>query len=153
MEHSLLCEKLSALTSGVPYRVTNLAGAAAILYSSLDQINWAGFYLYRDGQLVVGPYQGKPACIYIPLGRGVCGTAAERRETVVVPDVHQFPGHIACDSASRSEIVIPLTVHGELYGVLDIDSPIENRFSEDDRLELETFANFLTKVLEKEGAV
>jgi GAF domain-containing protein len=109
----------------------------------MERINWAGFYLYKEDQLVLGPFQGKPACIRIPLGRGVCGTAAQNRQSLVVPDVHRFPGHIACDEASASEIVIPIVRDGRLIGVLDIDSPVEARFGEADRLILERFVAIL----------
>ena len=139
-----LCAQLSALVHDVPHRVANLANASALLYSALDGINWAGFYLCEGDRLVLGPFQGKPACIEIPIGRGVCGTAAERKETVLVPDVHKFPGHIACDGASNSEIVIPLFSDGTLVGVLDIDSPFFDRFTEADKEGLERFAEILS---------
>lgn len=151
-DYKELQEKLRMLVAGVPHRTANLANAAALLYQTLDRINWAGFYIAEDGLLVLGPFQGKPACIEIPFGRGVCGTAAERMETVVVPDVHLFPGHIACDSASNSEIVIPLRCGGSLFGVLDIDSPEKNRFSEEDRAGLEAFAGILEDMLRETGA-
>ena len=144
---NLLQSQLMSLTDGVPYAVTNLANASALLYQSLPDLNWAGFYLYKDGVLVLGPFQGKTACTVIPLNKGVCGAAATRGETLVVPDVHAFPGHIACDSASRSEIVIPLYVGGELYGVLDIDSPLPNRFTREDKTVLESFAQTLCQIL------
>ena len=125
--------------------VTNAATTAALIFHTLPELNWAGFYILRGQQLVVGPYQGKPACIRIPMGRGVCGTAAERRESIVVDDVHQFPGHIACDSASNSEIVVPLVQDGQLLGVLDLDSPRPGRFDEEDRQGLERLVEeFLT---------
>ena len=142
-DYDLLCRQLDALTEGVTERVSNLANAASLLFHTLDTVNWAGFYLMRGDELALGPFMGNPACVRIPLGKGVCGTAAAQRETLVVPDVHSFPGHIACDAASRSEIVIPLTVQGKLYGVLDIDSPVPDRFSEADRHGLETFARML----------
>lgn len=147
MNYQLLISQLLSLTEGVPYPITNLANASALLYHTLPELNWAGFYLYTDGQLVLGPFQGKTACTVIPLEKGVCGAAATRGETLVVPDVHEFPGHIACDSASRSEIVVPLYVQGKLYGVLDIDSPSPNRFSLEDKVGLEAFAAALTTVL------
>ncbi len=148
MNYTALCAELRALTEGVPHPTANLANAAALLYTSLSRINWAGFYLLEgETLLVLGPFQGKPACIEIPLGRGVCGTAAARGETVVVPDVHAFPGHIACDGASRSEIVIPLMREGRLFGVLDIDSPVTDRFTEKDRAGLESFARTLEGAL------
>ena len=123
------------------------SNAAALLYGTLPGLNWAGFYLIRDGALVLGPFQGKPACIRIPLGKGVCGTAAATGKTLVVPDVHKFGGHIACDAASNAEIVVPLFVNGELYGVMDLDSTVFSRFSEEDREGLEAFARVLQKSL------
>ena len=142
-DYKLLCKQLKSLTDGVPHRIANLANASALLWQTLPNINWAGFYLLEQGKLVLAPFQGKPACIEIPLGKGVCGTAAATGKTVVVANVHEFDGHIACDSASNSEIVVPLYVNGKLYGVLDIDSPIFNRFSEQDKLGLEQFAEIL----------
>ena len=136
---------LAALTDGVPHRIANLANASALLYETLDRINWAGFYLLEGDILILGPFQGKPACIEIPLGKGVCGTAAKFDETLVVPDVHEFPGHIACDSASNSEIVIPLKKDGAVVGVLDIDSPVFDRFSEDDKNGLVEFARIVER--------
>ncbi len=132
-----------ALIADEPDALANLCNAAAVLYHSLPAINWAGFYLLRGSELVLGPFQGRPACIRIPLGRGVCGTAAARRETIVVPDVHAFPGHIACDPASRSEIVVPLISDGEVVGVLDIDAPEPGRFDDLDRAGLESFVSSL----------
>lgn len=120
--------------------LANAANLAALIYGGLDDLNWAGFYLLKDGELVLGPFQGRPACVRIALGKGVCGTAAQRRETVIVDDVEKFPGHIACDIASRSEIVVPLSKHGKLVGVLDLDAPIPSRFDEEDRAGLETLA-------------
>jgi L-methionine (R)-S-oxide reductase len=120
--------------------VANAANLAALIYSGLADINWAGFYLLKGDELVLGPFQGKPACVRIPVGKGVCGTAAQRRESIVVEDVEKFPGHIACDVDSRSEVVIPLLKDGRLLGVLDIDSPMINRFNEEDRTGLETLA-------------
>ena len=142
-----LNNQLKALTDGIPYRIANLANAAALLWEHLPTINWAGFYLMEDGALVLGPFQGKTACIRIPVGRGVCGTAVAENATQLVPDVHAFPGHIACDCASRSEIVVPIRVNGEIFGVLDIDSPVENRFTEEDKEGLEAFVKILEKVL------
>lgn len=121
-------KELDALISIDEPRVTALANAAAFVWESLPNINWAGFYLYDGEKLVLGPFMGKPACTVIPLGKGVCGTAAAKRETIVVDDVDAFPGHIACDGASRSEIVVPLIASGELVGVLDIDAPVKRRF-------------------------
>ena len=139
-----LLQKLKAVTEGVPYRISNLANAAALLWAALPDINWAGFYLLEDGKLVLGPFQGKAACTEIEMGKGVCGTAAAQRQTQVVADVHEFPGHIACDEASRSEIVVPLfDESGALFGVLDIDAPVLNRFTEEDKEGLEEFAAVL----------
>jgi GAF domain-containing protein len=112
--------------------VANLANASSIMYHALPDVNWSGFYLFDGTELVLGPFHGRPACIRIALGRGVCGTAAHERRTIVVPDVEAFPGHIACDSASRSEVVVPMLRAGELLGVLDVDSPVADRFSADD---------------------
>ncbi len=120
--------------------IANAANLAALIGFGLDDLNWSGFYFLRDGELVLGPFQGKPACVRIALGKGVCGTAAARRETVVVADVHKFPGHIACDAASRSEIVVPLVRDGVLLGVLDLDAPIPNRFDAEDAAGLEALA-------------
>ena len=128
------------LVEGERDMIANAANLASLVYHTLPDLNWVGFYLLKGGELVLGPFQGKPACIRIALGRGVCGTAAIRRETVVVRDVDEFPGHIACDSASRSEIVVPLVAGDHLVGVLDVDSPIPARFDEDDRAGLETLA-------------
>ena len=149
VNYELLTRQLESLTGQVPYQITNLSNAAALLWESLPDINWAGFYKMEDGQLILYPFQGKPACTRIPVGRGVCGTAVAEDRTQLVPDVHQFPGHIACDSASNSEIVIPIHVHGEIWGVLDIDSPCLNRFTEDDRKGLEAFVKILEKLLER----
>jgi L-methionine (R)-S-oxide reductase len=140
-----LAEALEALIGDEPDALANLANAAALLHDSLATINWAGFYLLREGELVLGPFQGKPACVRIPLGKGVCGTAAECRETVVVADVEEFPGHIACDTASRSEIVVPLIADGQLVGVLDVDAPVVGRFDAHDREGLERCARVLAK--------
>lgn len=147
IDYSVLCKQLEALTEGVPYKIANLANAAALLWEHLDRINWAGFYIMDDGKLVLGPFQGKTACIVIPVGKGVCGTAVAENATQLVADVHQFPGHIACDSASNSEIVVPIRVGGKVWGVLDIDSPEFGRFSEEDRAGLEAFARVLERAL------
>lgn len=135
-----LCRDLSALTEGVPYVIANLANTAALLWERMEGLNWAGFYILTDEALVLGPFQGKTACIRIPLGRGVCGTAAEQGRIQLVENVHDFPGHIACDSASNSEIVVPLYKDGALWGVLDLDSPYVGRFTEADRQGLEKTA-------------
>jgi GAF domain-containing protein len=124
--------QLAAVLAGENNGLANAANIAAILWQSLPDLNWAGFYFLTGGELVLGPFQGKVACVRIAVGNGVCGTAAERRETIVVPDVHLFPGHIACDAASRSEIVVPLVRAGRLFGVLDLDSPLVARFDQDD---------------------
>ena len=131
--YALLLEQADALTDGVSHPVANLANLAALLWQGLDDINWCGFYLMNGGALMLGPFCGLPACIRIPLGRGVCGTAAARDSVQLVPDVHAFPGHIACDSASNSEIVLPIHAEGRVIGVLDIDSPTVGRFCETDR--------------------
>ncbi|MBO4563587.1 MAG: GAF domain-containing protein [Clostridia bacterium] len=146
-----LSSALAALVSGVPHLVANLANASALIYDSLDGLNWAGFYIVEGDKLVLGPFQGKPACIEIPMGRGVCGTAAAEDRTIVVSDVHEFPGHIACDCASNSEIVIPLHRDGRVFGVLDIDSPLFGRFTEEDRIGLESAAIALEKELSQIG--
>ena len=142
-DYSVLNKELRALISGVPHKIANLANAASLLYNSLDDLNWAGFYLMEKGILVLGPFMGKPACIEIALGRGVCGTAAAENRTQLVYNVHEFPGHIACDSASNSEIVVPLRKNGAVIGVLDIDSPSIGRFDEADRAGLEAFAKII----------
>lgn len=142
-DYRTMHEQLSALIQGVPHRIANLANAAALLYHTMDGLNWAGFYLMKSGVLVLGPFQGKPACIEIPVGRGVCGTAVEENRTQLVDDVHQFSGHIACDSASNSEIVIPIHAGGQVIGVLDLDSPYVGRFTEEDSAGLEEFVRIL----------
>jgi GAF domain-containing protein len=131
--------------------IANAANVAALLFHSLPDINWAGFYFLREGELVLGPFQGRPACVRIRVGRGVCGTAAERRETVVVPNVDEFPGHIACDSASRSEIVVPLVADGRLIGVLDVDSPSLERFDATDKVGLEGVAEIYLRATRFSG--
>ncbi len=146
-EYAELNGRLKALIAGVPHEIANLANASALLWECLEGINWAGFYRMEKGQLVLGPFQGKVACIEIPVGRGVCGTAAAEDRTQLVYDVHQFPGHIACDSASNSEIVVPLHRGGKVVAVLDIDSPNIGRFTEADREGLEAFAAILEKEL------
>ena len=145
--YDIVTAQLAALTEGVPYEVANLANASALLWQEMDGINWAGFYKMTDGILVLGPFQGKPACIRIPVGKGVCGTAVAEDAIQLVYDVHQFPGHIACDSASNSEIVLPIHVNGEIWGVLDIDSPHIGRFTEADREGLKKFVTVLETVL------
>ena len=143
VDYQLLAAQLKALTEDVPYEIANLSNASALLWENLPDINWAGFYKMVDGILVLYPFQGKPACIRIPVGRGVCGTAVAEDRTQLVYDVHQFPGHIACDCASNSEIVVPIHVNGQIWGVLDIDSPIKKRFDETDRIYLEQVVSIL----------
>ena len=147
VNYDLLVSQLSALTEEIPYETANLANASALLWQELPEINWAGFYKMEDGALILGPFQGKPACIRIPVGRGVCGTAVAENRTQLVFGVHQFPGHIACDCASNSEIVVPIHVGDKIWGVLDIDSPHIGRFTEDDRIGLEKFVKSLESVL------
>ncbi|MFX3673246.1 MAG: GAF domain-containing protein [Paenisporosarcina sp.] len=146
-QYTMLGKQLDALLEGEPNIIANLSNASALLNQFLDRINWVGFYLMEEGELVLGPFQGLPACVRIPVGRGVCGTTVSNKETIVVPDVHAFPGHIACDAASQSEIVIPLIKNGEVLGVLDIDSPEKNRFHENDKEGLENFVTVLMKHL------
>lgn len=144
-DYKLLVKQAKALIENVPFLTANLANISALLYESLSDINWAGFYILENGNLILGPFQGKTACVIIPLGKGVCGTAAEEDQSLVISDVHQFEGHIACDSASQSEIVLPIHNKGKIWGVLDIDSPTKNRFTREDRTGLEE----LIKLLEK----
>jgi len=143
--YAALNAQLAAVLAGEPDGLANTANMAALLYQGLPDLNWAGFYFLHGSELVLGPFQGKVACVRIALNRGVCGAAASRRETVVVPDVHAFPGHIACDSASRSEIVVPLVRDGRLWGVLDLDSPQLARFDQDDAAGLEAAVEILLK--------
>lgn len=142
-DYELMTEQLHALAEGVDFYITDLANASALLFETMGDLNWAGFYLLQNGELVLGPFQGKTACTKIAMGRGVCGTAAARDETVLVENVHEFPGHIACDCASNSEIVVPVHKDGRLFGVLDIDSPKIGRFSVEDQAGLETFVKAL----------
>jgi L-methionine (R)-S-oxide reductase len=146
---STLSQQLEALINPDEPLITALSNAAALLYHSLDRINWCGFYLFDGGKLILGPFGGKPACTVIPMGKGVCGTAAERREIIRVADVNEFSGHIACDPASQSEIVLPLVQSdGRLFGVLDIDAPIVNRFTEEDEDALKQVAKILVQKIE-----
>ena len=145
--YNTVAAQLAALTEGIPYEMANLANASALLWQEMEGINWVGFYKMTEGALVLGPFQGKPACIRIPVGRGVCGTAVAEDRIQLVYDVHQFPGHIACDSASNSEIVLPIHVNGEIWGVLDIDSPHIGRFTEEDREGLEQVVKVLESIL------
>ena len=144
-----LCLQTAGLIGGVPHLIANLANASAALWQAMEDINWAGFYLLEGDTLVLGPFQGRPACIEIRPGRGVCGTAAATGRTQLVPDVHAFPGHIACDAASRSEVVVPIRSRGRIVAVLDVDSPLPGRFTEDDRAGLERFAALVERELEE----
>jgi GAF domain-containing protein len=135
--YTLLNQQAMAIIDSEYDLIANMANISALLFNQLSDVNWAGFYLYKENQLVLGPFQGQVACIRIPMGKGVCGTAAEQRQTLCVEDVHEFDGHIACDSASNSEIVIPIVINDRLIGVLDIDSPVFSRFDHDDKQGLE----------------
>ena len=146
-DYEILDQQAREIISADPWYVPALSNISALLMDSLPDLNWAGFYLLRNRTLVVGPFQGKPACVHIPVGKGVCGTAIAEDRTVIVPDVHQFPGHIACDSASRSEIVIPLHRDGKPVGVMDIDSPKLNRFSESDAAGLKRIAEAVERMV------
>ena len=146
-DYEFLTAQVAALTEGIPYEVANLANASAAIWEAMADINWAGFYKMVDGALVLYPFQGKSACIRIPVGKGVCGTAVAEDKLQLVEDVHQFPGHIACDSASNSEIVIPIHKDGNVWGVLDIDSPYFSRFTEADARGLQRVVEVLEKVL------
>ena len=141
--YQILAGQAEGILEAEPWYVPAFSNISALIMSMLPDLNWAGFYLMRDGKLTVGPFQGKPACIHIAPGKGVCGTAAERNETTVVPDVHQFPGHIACDGASESEIVIPVHEGDRVRAVLDIDSPVKNRFTAEDREGLEALVRMI----------
>ena len=144
-QYKLMNAQLQALIEDVPHRIANMANASALIFDTLEDLNWAGFYLMENGILVLGPFQGKTACIEIRVGKGVCGTAVERDEIMLVEDVHQFPGHIACDSASNSEIVLPIHANGEIVGVLDIDSPSLARFDEEDKEGLAEFVRIFER--------
>ena len=146
-QYELLSKQVEALLDGETDLIANLSNASAILNQFLDNINWVGFYLMKEDELVLGPFQGLPACVRITVGRGVCGTAVAKKETILVEDVHAFPGHIACDAASNSEIVIPLIKNDEVIGVLDIDSPLKSRFTLEDKQGLELFVQSLMKFL------
>ena len=146
-DYHALCSQIVALTEGVPYPIANLANTAACLWQGLENINWAGFYLLEGETLILGPFQGKPACIAIPVGKGICGTAVAEGRPQLVPDVHAFPGHIACDAASNAEIVIPIRRNGAIFGVLDIDSPITGRFTQTDLAGLVQVVQILEKTL------
>ena len=142
-DYKIMNAQLDSLVSDCPHPIANMANASALIWDSMEDINWAGFYTVEDGRLVLGPFQGKPACIEIPMGSGVCGTAVSENRTLVVENVHEFPGHIACDCASNSEIVVPLRKDGRVIGVLDIDSPVFARFTDEDKAGLEEFARIL----------
>ena len=144
-QYKLMNAQLQALIEDVPHHIANMANASALIFDTLEDLNWAGFYLMENGILVLGPFQGKTACIEIRVGKGVCGTAVERDEIMLVEDVHQFPGHIACDSASNSEIVLPIHANGEIIGVLDIDSPKLARFDEEDKEGLAEFVRIFER--------
>lgn len=150
VDYGLICEQIEALAETEPFYVPLLANVSALLYEHMPDLNWAGFYLMRDGQLVLGPFQGKVACIHIQPGKGVCGTAVAEDKTQLVADVHQFPGHIACDSASNSEIVVPIHKDGKVTGVLDIDSPLFGRFLPEDREGLERIVGVIEKAVSME---
>ena len=147
INYNRIAQQLLALVEGIPYEVANLANASALLWQELPDINWVGFYKMEDGALVLYPFQGKPACIRIPVGRGVCGTAVKEDRVQLVCNVHDFPGHIACDCASNSEIVLPIHVNGEIWGVLDIDSPHIGRFTEEDKAGLSKVIGILEQIL------
>ena len=149
-DYDMIVAQTEAMTENGNWYVTVLANLSALIMESFDGLNWAGFYIMKDGALVLGPFQGKPACTHIEIGKGVCGTDALTEDTQLVYDVHEFPGHIACDSASNSEIVIPLFAAGKVWGVLDIDSPFTGRFTEEDREGLERMAAVIESYLEKE---
>lgn len=146
-DYELLIKQLSALSEDENDQIALLSNASSLLNQFLDKVNWVGFYLWKDDELVLGPFQGLPACVRIAYGKGVCGTAIQLRETQRVEDVHAFPGHIACDAASQSEIVVPMIINDNIYGVLDIDSPIKNRFDETDQKYLEKFVDTLITYL------
>ncbi len=146
--YAALTSQLRALLEGERDPIAGSANASSLIFHALPDLNWAGFYFMKEGELVVGPFQGRPACVRIALGRGVCGTAAATRQTVIVEDVENFPGHIACDAASRSEIVVPLLMNDTLLGVLDLDSPLPGRFDTEDRDGLESLAGVLVEMLD-----
>lgn len=143
-----LIAQASALVSGQNDIVANAANLSSLLFYALEEVNWVGFYFLKGGELIVGPFQGRPACVSIPVGKGVCGTAAETLKVQRVADVHMFDGHIACDAASRSEIVLPLILDGELIGVLDLDSPVTSRFGEEDERLLRKIADIFVRSLD-----
>ncbi|MGB3726763.1 MAG: GAF domain-containing protein [Glaciecola sp.] len=146
--YSTILAQVDALTNGENDLIANMANISAVLFNQLDDVNWAGFYLFKDNMLVLGPFQGNPACIRIPMGKGVCGTAAQTQILQLVDDVHSFDGHIACDSASNSEIVVPIVKNGVLIGVLDIDSPLFSRFNQEDAEALTKIVDILTETMD-----
>ena len=151
-DYELLSAQAQALADGCPWDVTLYANVSALLYETLENLNWAGFYLLRDGELQLGPFQGKTACMRIPVGKGVCGTAVKEESIQRIADVHAFPGHIACDCASVSEIVLPIRRGGQIIGVLDIDSPVKDRFSQEDEAGLQRVVEVVEQYLKKEFA-
>ena len=148
-DYEMILNTLPSLLDGIDYDVTLLSNASALFNDYMDEINWVGFYLFKDGVLKLGPFQGHVACMVIPLNRGVCGACATKKETIIVKDVHEFKGHIACDSRSKSEICVPIMINNTFYGLLDIDSPIENRFSSVDKENLEKVVAIIEKELSK----
>jgi GAF domain-containing protein len=148
-QYKTLLESAAALIKGESDAVANMANLSALIYNNIPNLNWAGFYIFKNGQLVLGPFQGKPACIRLFLGKGVCGTAAQNKETLIVPDVHKFAGHIACDGASNSEIVVPIIRNDRLFGVLDIDSPLKERFGAEEK----EFFEGIVKIFCKESDI
>ncbi len=151
IDYELLSQQTREMIAADRWFVPALSNVSALLADALPELNWVGFYLLRGGQLVVGPFQGKPACVHIPVGKGVCGTSLERDEALNVPDVHAFPGHIACDSASRSELVIPLHFDGKPVAVLDMDSPVPNRFTAEDEAGLKKVAEVIEREICRES--
>ena len=152
-DYERLNSQLKAMTDSVPYLIANLANASALLYQTLQDINWAGFYIIKEDKLILGPFQGKPACIEIPVGKGVCGKAVETDGVQCIKNVHDFPGHIACDQESNSEIVIPIHYNNTVWGVLDIDSPTLSRFEEDDINGLTQFVNIIEKKINDKSCI
>lgn len=146
-QYELINSQVQAIISGEPDMIANMANIAAILFNNLEKVNWAGFYIFKQGQLVLGPFQGQPACIRIPMGKGVCGTSASQQLTLIVKDVHEFDGHIACDAASKSEIVVPIIFDDKLIAVLDVDSPVTERFDNADKVGLEQLVSLFVQAL------
>ena len=150
-DYNILQQQVEGLLDEEPWYVAAMSNISALIMESLDTLNWAGFYVIRGDMLTVAPFQGKPACIHIPVGKGVCGTAIKEDRMIVVPDVHEFPGHITCDSASQSEIVLPIRHNGQVIAVLDIDSPVKNRFSDEDATGLTAVAELIGQKISWEG--